>query len=669
MFADVCRFRRKRKRDEDDDPALAASGSVAGARPAAGSPPPPSSAPPAPQPEPERALAAAARMYERGIRMADIAHVLEVDERNVAMALVKRARKGGHPNEAPDVQAEQDSPGRERSEGVLQLAIQLQHDPPELTCPIMHTLMDDPVVAEDGYTYERQGIESALQIRSRSPMTNEPMGKAVVPNRGLKSRIQEYKETVLTEILSVTPCLMEKCAGGTFLQEAAALLMRAEELVRPKLPDRAARRHLVAALQLRSRLPPPHCRGAGPCLAQLLVEDDNTTQLIEILDRFHILFDAASLSDLQAETLWKLFELASDQAGRGVDQPSDALNVVGKELVKRCASAMQEPEEAQAAAALRKLWGLLVALCKVDPEAWLEGVAALLADCSDRLEPDLSVLGTPILERAMEFAEDRPALDAAEEKLLGASLPEALVSGGTSVFVRVLIELSLRQDDAAAIHTLQRASLLAPESGDLRRTRLALVQRHLRAGQEVDEPALLALLHSENAELPPALLEKLVLDPEDLSRASAPALLALAAQLSRAGRKPHAARVTVAAALQQELAGEHAAEQTFRDAFLLDRSNEAAAEGIFRASVAAGARSAQMEERVRCLEEDKSMLEAQCVAHQAQISVQEDTIQHLQQRGIWRRPSLPGCSMRQGEGRRNSFSGVLSDLRRSTNAS
>jgi len=31
--------------------------------------------------------------------------------------------------------------------------------PPEFYCPITHEVMVDPVVAQDGHTYERQAIE------------------------------------------------------------------------------------------------------------------------------------------------------------------------------------------------------------------------------------------------------------------------------------------------------------------------------------------------------------------------------------------------------------------------------------------------------------------------------------------------------------------------------
>jgi hypothetical protein len=54
-----------------------------------------------------------------------------------------------------------------------------QEPPNELVCPIRHVLMTtDPVLATDGYTYEREAIESWLQRQGNtalSPMTNEPL--------------------------------------------------------------------------------------------------------------------------------------------------------------------------------------------------------------------------------------------------------------------------------------------------------------------------------------------------------------------------------------------------------------------------------------------------------------------------------------------------------------
>ena len=44
-----------------------------------------------------------------------------------------------------------------------------------ITCPITQCVMKDPVQGSDGHTYERSAIISALQIKSESPMTRQPM--------------------------------------------------------------------------------------------------------------------------------------------------------------------------------------------------------------------------------------------------------------------------------------------------------------------------------------------------------------------------------------------------------------------------------------------------------------------------------------------------------------
>ena len=63
-----------------------------------------------------------------------------------------------------------------------------------LECPISFEVMEDPVVAEDGYTYEREAIEFHLRIRQSSPMTNLPMGLRLTPNHALKSVLAMFKE-------------------------------------------------------------------------------------------------------------------------------------------------------------------------------------------------------------------------------------------------------------------------------------------------------------------------------------------------------------------------------------------------------------------------------------------------------------------------------------------
>lgn len=60
-------------------------------------------------------------------------------------------------------------------------------------CPITGAIMTNPVIATDGYTYEKSAIESWLNIKFISPMTRQPMSVSdLTPNRALKDAIDEY---------------------------------------------------------------------------------------------------------------------------------------------------------------------------------------------------------------------------------------------------------------------------------------------------------------------------------------------------------------------------------------------------------------------------------------------------------------------------------------------
>eukprot|EP00041_Stephanoeca_diplocostata_P030523 m.925233 g.925233 ORF g.925233 m.925233 type:complete len:740 (+) comp23773_c0_seq10:155-2374(+) len=65
--------------------------------------------------------------------------------------------------------------------------------PEEYRCPISSQLIADPVVAADGYTYERDSIAKWLETSDRSPMTNLKLSsKTLKPNRALKSAIATF---------------------------------------------------------------------------------------------------------------------------------------------------------------------------------------------------------------------------------------------------------------------------------------------------------------------------------------------------------------------------------------------------------------------------------------------------------------------------------------------
>ena len=52
----------------------------------------------------------------------------------------------------------------------------LLKDPTELCCPLSYELMEHPVVAADGITYEHSWVEEQLQrVPGKSPMTGVPI--------------------------------------------------------------------------------------------------------------------------------------------------------------------------------------------------------------------------------------------------------------------------------------------------------------------------------------------------------------------------------------------------------------------------------------------------------------------------------------------------------------
>ena len=62
-------------------------------------------------------------------------------------------------------------------------------------CPIMHELMEDPVMTVDGQVYERSAIEEWLAKNDTSPLTGEhlPM-KMLIPCVPLRGMIREFVE-------------------------------------------------------------------------------------------------------------------------------------------------------------------------------------------------------------------------------------------------------------------------------------------------------------------------------------------------------------------------------------------------------------------------------------------------------------------------------------------
>ena len=66
--------------------------------------------------------------------------------------------------------------------------------PDEYLCPITCEVMEDPVIAEDGQTYEREAIATWVASAGTSPMTRQRMANMFFPNRSIKGLIEKWRE-------------------------------------------------------------------------------------------------------------------------------------------------------------------------------------------------------------------------------------------------------------------------------------------------------------------------------------------------------------------------------------------------------------------------------------------------------------------------------------------
>jgi hypothetical protein len=66
--------------------------------------------------------------------------------------------------------------------------------PDEYLCLILSEVMVDPVIAEDGQTYEREAITTWLAGHGTSPITRKPMESHLIPNRAIKASIERWRQ-------------------------------------------------------------------------------------------------------------------------------------------------------------------------------------------------------------------------------------------------------------------------------------------------------------------------------------------------------------------------------------------------------------------------------------------------------------------------------------------
>ena len=74
-------------------------------------------------------------------------------------------------------------------------AAAVREPPAEFLCAITRECMVDPVIAPDGFSYERSAIERWFRAKRTSPQTNAPLAStALVPNIALRGLIEGFHE-------------------------------------------------------------------------------------------------------------------------------------------------------------------------------------------------------------------------------------------------------------------------------------------------------------------------------------------------------------------------------------------------------------------------------------------------------------------------------------------
>lgn len=101
--------------------------------------------------------------------------------------------------------------------------------PESLLCPIFKQLFKEPVVAQDGHTYELKAIKQWLDNKKRSPMTNKEMDDAkLTPNYLVKFIVSEFhdkhvSDQIFTEALfNEDTQFLQTC---TYIQEQLCLVV------------------------------------------------------------------------------------------------------------------------------------------------------------------------------------------------------------------------------------------------------------------------------------------------------------------------------------------------------------------------------------------------------------------------------------------------------------
>merc|ERR1712151_841090 len=122
-----------------------------------------------------------------------ISQRLNMTEARVSAALSKR---GGASKGRNDMMR-----GRILGNELQQRLDVLLHEDSELCCPVTLVVFAEPVIASDGFMYERASLTALIRNRQPSPMTREELSATYFPANQKRSEVMVFRENRSDELL------------------------------------------------------------------------------------------------------------------------------------------------------------------------------------------------------------------------------------------------------------------------------------------------------------------------------------------------------------------------------------------------------------------------------------------------------------------------------------
>lgn len=196
-------------------PFASASGSGAALPPGH---PPVRSQPVAAPTEDERLVKAIKALADQGMSPAQIAPMLGMDEASVAATVAQASQGQGRVLGNP-LQTKLDS---------------LLEEDSDLCCPVSLMLFVEPVIASDGFMYEKDSLRQLLANRMVSPMTRESLRGDFLPARQQRSAAIDFRNKRGEELLQFA-----EVAAGQQPHMAVEALQRASDYIQVLKPSQA----------------------------------------------------------------------------------------------------------------------------------------------------------------------------------------------------------------------------------------------------------------------------------------------------------------------------------------------------------------------------------------------------------------------------------------------